>query len=76
MSDDDSMIIAMNFVPVERKEFVINVKEEGEYECFVNSENEEYGGTWTQNMIRFKSKDKKISVTLPSYGALFIRKRG
>ena len=72
---DASIWVVLNFVPVERQDFSIEV-DEGVYECFVNSELQEYGGVWTQNIEEMKTEDNKISFTLPAYGALLIRKRG
>lgn len=75
LTENESIIAVLNFLPVERHNYEIDVDEAGIYEVFINSEKEEFGGTWIMDYDDLQSKDNKVKLTLPSYGALLIRKR-
>ncbi|WP_125588318.1 1,4-alpha-glucan branching protein GlgB [Companilactobacillus jidongensis] len=74
------VVAAFNFVPVERKEYRIGVPYAGEYELLINTEDVNYGGTWTKPEIKFTAdktpfngQPASFTTTLPAMGALLIR---
>lgn len=76
----DFMICAFNFVPVERQKYRIGVPYPGEYELLLNTEDVNYGGTWTKlerkfhtEKIPFTGQPYSFTATLPAMGALLIR---
>ncbi len=75
-SQDHILYAAINFLPVERQNFRFSVEEEGVYEVFINTEMQEFGGSWIKNLPVMTTNQKNIEMTLPAYGGLLIRKRG
>lgn len=76
----DFLIIALNLVPVERKNFTIGVPFPGSYKEVLNTEKIEFGGTWTKDNLvcqsvsqPFKGFDQQIQTILPALGALIIK---
>lgn len=76
----DFLIVILNMLPVERKEFLVSVPYPGEYRELLNSESLEFGGTWVKgnsNSLTFPYKVKQfkfaIKTILPSFGALLIK---
>lgn len=53
----DFLIVICNFVPVERKDFRVGVPYAGMYEELLNTEMEEFGGTWTAGQGVLKSEE-------------------
>ena len=47
----------MNFIPVERQEYRIGVPYKGEYEVLLNSQMQEFGGRWTENLPVMKTEE-------------------
>lgn len=76
----DFLIVALNFTPVERHDFTIGVPYPGTYREILNTERDEFGGTWTKNnedcqtqTKAFKQFDYQIQTILPALGALIIK---
>ena len=76
----DILIIALNFIPVERQEYRIGVPYKGEYEVLLNSQMQEFGGRWTENLPVMKTEEVphdgqpySIVTTVPSLGVLYIK---
>lgn len=76
----DFLIIALNFIPVERQEYRIGVPYKGEYEVLLNSQMQEFGGRWTENLPVMKTEEVphdgqpySIVTTVPSLGVLYIK---
>jgi 1,4-alpha-glucan branching enzyme len=76
----DFLIVVLNLAPVERHDFVIGVPYPGTYQEILNTEMEEFGGTWTKNNDdmqtiekSFKQFDYQVQTVLPALGALIIR---
>lgn len=76
----DFLIVVLNLAPVERHDFTIGVPYPGTYQEILNTEMEEFGGTWTKHNSdvqtieqSFKKFDYQIQTVLPSLGALIIR---
>ncbi|WP_318767497.1 1,4-alpha-glucan branching protein GlgB [Lactiplantibacillus carotarum] len=74
------VIAAFNFVPVERRNYRIGVPYAGTYELLLNTEAQEFGGTWTQlethftaTTVPYRGQPASFTVTLPAMGALLIR---
>lgn len=49
-------MVIVNFTPVERKGFRVGVPFEGTYDTLLNSENLEFGGTWTHDQMNIKTE--------------------
>ena len=76
----DFLIIALNFIPVERQAYRIGVPYKGEYEVLLNSQMQEFGGRWTENLPVMKTEEVphdgqpySIVTTVPSLGVLYIK---
>ena len=76
----DFLIIALNFIPVERQEYRIGVPYKGEYEVLLNSQMQEFGGRWIENLPVMKTEEVphdgqpySIVTTVPSLGVLYIK---
>ena len=68
-------LILINFLPQEHQNYLWEVKAVGTYEVVINSEMKEYGGSWEYQSTSFDTKDGKINLVVPAYGALLLRKR-
>jgi 1,4-alpha-glucan branching enzyme len=76
----DFLVVAMNFTPVERRNFRIGVPYSGSYQEVLNTEMQEFGGTWVQHNIAsqtgkvpFKQYQQSITTTLPAFGTLILQ---
>ena len=76
----DFLIVVCNFTPVERRKFQVGVPYEGHYEVLLNTEMQEFGGTWTKNLPEMitsldgmNRQPFSIEFTLPALGVLFIK---
>lgn len=76
----DFIIVACNFVPVQREQFRIGVPYKGQYEVLLNSEMEEFGGKWTQNLpvmkaeeVPFNGQPYSIECIIPSLSVLYLK---
>lgn len=81
-ADGEELIILLNFAPCRRDGYKLRVKSKGSYVALVNSDDAGYGGGGSK-LGTMKSKAHRegkkwvheISVDLPSYGALIIKKK-
>lgn len=81
-ADGEELIILLNFAPCRREGYKLRVKSKGSYVTLVNSDEAKYGGGGSK-LGTMKSKAHReggkwvheISVDLPSYGALIIKKK-
>lgn len=76
----DFLIIVLNFSPIERQDFAIGVPFSGTYEEVLNTEMQEFGGTWVKkNSISqtkteaFKQFAYQIKTIVPSLGAIILK---
>lgn len=76
----DFLIIILNFAPIEYQDFSIGVPYAGVYEEVLNTEMQEFGGTWLYpNKLRktikqaFKQFDYQVSTTVPALGGLILK---
>lgn len=74
------LIIVLNLTPVKRSNFLIGVPYLGEYQLILNSESTKFGGserhyqhTMKAKTGKFKQFDYRLSITIPSFGALIIK---
>ena len=77
----DELLIYLNFLPVERKNFLAAVPTEGEYEEVFNSDAIEFGGKGVLNCGVLTSEEcmlreytQAVPITLPAMGAVVLRK--
>lgn len=78
----EELIVLLNFAPCRREGYKLRVKSKGSYVTLVNSDEAKYGGGGSK-LGTMKSKAHReggkwvheISVDLPSYGALIIKKK-
>lgn len=81
-ADGEELIILLNFAPCRRDGYKLRVKSKGSYVALINSDDAGYGGGGSK-LGTMKSKAHRegkkwvheISVDLPSYGALIIKKK-
>ncbi|CAM4134709.1 1,4-alpha-glucan branching protein GlgB [Listeria booriae] len=76
----DFLVVACNFVPVERQRVRIGVPYEGIYEELLNTEAREFGGTWDFAQPEMKTSTEghnglpySIEVILPAMSVLIIK---
>lgn len=76
----DSVIVVLNFTPVERQSFRVGVQNSGEYKVIMNSDSECYGGSSKpedaiikSDSVQWNGMENSISLTLPPLGALVIK---
>ena len=78
--DGSEVIVVVNYAPVRRDEFILEVDEAGEYEFLLNSDLYIYGGTGVTDGDTVKSEIRPedgreiIKMTLPPLAGLIIRK--
>lgn len=79
MADRSILTVALNFTPVERREFPLVLPEEGEYDEVFNSDRRVYGGGGCENRgiraVRGEDGQCRAPVTLPPMSAVIIKKR-
>ena len=75
----DFVVVLMNLSTIEQKDFEIGVPYPGTYREVLNTEMEEFGGTWTKhNPVchtkeqQFKHYDQVIKLTVPALGVLIL----
>lgn len=76
----DFLIAVFNFTPVERQAFTVGVPYSGTYQEILNTEKEEFGGTFTKGNPpitttgeTFKDFPDQLSVLVPAFGALILK---
>ncbi|HED35393.1 MAG TPA: 1,4-alpha-glucan branching protein GlgB [Gammaproteobacteria bacterium] len=80
-SDQESIVVILNFTPVVRENYRIGVPEAGRYEVILNSDSKFYSGTNagsdaiinTQN-TQWMNRPFSLSLTLPPLAALVLKK--
>jgi len=80
-SDDETLIVILNFTPVPRKNYRIGVPEAGLYREILNSDSEFYAGSNVSNGINIPSqaiswmnRPCSLTLTLPPLGAIVLKK--
>ncbi len=75
-----SVIVVLNFTPVERSDFRVGVREPGEYTVILNSDSKRFGGNTSDapcviksDEIEWNGIDDSVAVTLPPMGALVLK---
>lgn len=77
----DTLIIVINFQPVERKQYRIGVPRAGTYEEVFSSENVEYGGSGLHNpplkseKLEWHNQVNSIELTIPPLSFLVFKKK-
>ena len=78
----EELLVYLNFLPVERKNFLAAVPEEGEYEEVFNSDAIEFGGKGILNRGILTSEEcmlreytQAVPITLPPMSAVVLKKR-
>ena len=79
----EELVVFLNFLPVERENFLAAVPEAGEYKEVFNSDATEFGGAGNINAGVLSSKPcdlprdyrHALTITLPPMGAVVLRKR-
>ncbi len=81
-SDNDFVVIALNFTPIPRHNYRLGVPEAGHYYEVLNSDSEYYGGSNLGNENDIESVEQpwmnhpySISITLPPLAAVILKKR-
>jgi len=81
-SDNEFVIIVLNFTPVIRENYHIGVPESGDYEIIFNSDSNFYSGSNAGSHSIIESNDEKLmnrkaslTLTLPPLAGLIIRKK-
>lgn len=72
---DEELIVVLNFTPVVRHDYELNVGAAGEYEQLFNSDESRYGGSGATNTALEADEDGILRLTLPPLGALILRAR-
>jgi len=80
-SEEETIVVVLNFTPVPRENYRIGLPEAGEYEVLFNSDSSYYGGTNMGNPPRFSSdasewmgKAHSVALTLPPLAGLILRR--
>jgi len=81
-SDDETIIVILNFTPVPRENYRIGVPDAGTYAEILNSDSEYYHGSNLSNGekihsddISWMNKPHSITLTLPPLAGIVLRKR-
>ena len=76
---DDFTVVALNFVPVQKDHFRVPVPSLGTYTILLNTENLDFGGTWTKWQATLTAQlgdhfgePAWLDVILPAMGALLV----
>jgi 1,4-alpha-glucan branching enzyme len=80
-TDDDFLIVVVNFTPVPRYGYQIGVPEEGEYREVLNSDAQDYGGSDVGNggvplhtaAVAWMDRPYSLTLTLPPLGGLVLK---
>ena len=76
--------MVLNFAPVERRDFIVEVPKMGRYEEILSTDNYEYGGKnkLNEEALRtqattdeYGNKHNYIKITLPALGGVIFRKQ-
>ena len=80
-SNDESIIVILNFTPVIREKYRIGVPQTGDYEIIFNSDAEYYAGSNAGSQpgliavdIAWMNRDASVELTLPPLAALILKK--
>lgn len=80
-SDDETIIVILNFTPVIRENYRIGVPQAGKYEIIFNSDAEYYAGSnvgsWPgliADDMAWMNRDASLELTLPPLAALILKK--
>lgn len=80
-SENESIIVVLNFTPVIRENYRIGVPENGQYEVIFNSDSDYYSGSnagsaaiIASDEIAWMNQPASLSVTLPPLAGLIIKK--
>ncbi len=81
-SDDETLIVVLNFTPVPRENYRIGVPEPGTYAEILNSDSEYYAGSNVSNGINIPSEEiawmnrpVSLSLTLPPMAGIVLKKQ-
>lgn len=69
----EELIVIINFTPVVRDDYELDVGGAGEYEQLFNSDDSRYGGSGVTNGALSAGEDGVLRLTLPPLGALILR---
>jgi len=80
-SEDESLIMAVNFTPVPQKFYRVGISEKGTYRELFNSDHERYGGSNVLNTIPiateelpFHGRDHSLEMTIPPLGLVVLKR--
>ena len=79
-SNDESIIVILNFTPVVRHDYRVGVPEVGVYKEIFNSDSAEFGGSNVVNDLRpskaapWHGQENSIELTLPPLAAVFLKR--
>ncbi|MDQ7016592.1 MAG: 1,4-alpha-glucan branching protein GlgB [Gammaproteobacteria bacterium] len=80
-SENETLVVVLNFTPIPRENYRIGLPESGEYEVLFNSDSTYYGGSNVGNAARFSSeaetwmgKSDSVALTLPPLAGLILRR--
>ncbi|MDH5423972.1 MAG: 1,4-alpha-glucan branching protein GlgB [Gammaproteobacteria bacterium] len=81
-SDDDSIIIVLNFTPVIRDNYRIGAPENGDYEIIFNSDSEYYSGSnagshskISSEAVAWMNQPASLTLSLPPLAGLILKKK-
>jgi len=81
-SDDETIIVILNFTPVARGYYRIGLPESGTFEEIMNSDSEYYAGSNVSNGVNINSEEiswmdrpHSISLKLPPLGGIVLKKK-
>jgi 1,4-alpha-glucan branching enzyme len=82
-STDDLFLIACNFTPIPRENYLVGVPRGGVWHEVLNSDSEAYGGSNWGNFgeletvpVGVHGRPRALTLTLPPLGCLFIKSEG
>ncbi|HZD18778.1 MAG TPA: 1,4-alpha-glucan branching protein GlgB, partial [Actinomycetota bacterium] len=82
-SNDDQILVACNFTPIVRHNYLIGVPREGAWEELLNSDADAYAGSGSGNMGRVEAlpvsmhgRPVALNLTLPPLGVVFLKSAG
>jgi len=71
-SPANTVVVVFNFLPGEHQHLTVKVPYPGRYRVLVNTENQQFGGTWTKTAATYVAATDEIEVLLPALGALIL----
>ncbi len=79
---NDNIIIVSNFTPVDRKNYIIGVKQSGEYEIILDSASKKFGGQKALKKVSLKAKKQEfnsfnytISLDINGLSTVYIKRK-